>query len=193
MRRAAAVLLALALAACGSSDDDGDDAGGSAAETTTTESAATESTDAGDDDDTTTTGSSSEGEGSDPDSEYCQQADALQNSEGLGLAFGFTPDGGAASPEQVEEAIDAVRGQIDDLRAVAPYEISDDLDLFAEVFSGYFDAVEEAGFAPGEVDPTDPRVTRMSPTDEGSINEDLEAADQRLSDYDAEVCGISAG
>lgn len=83
-------------------------------------------------------------------------------------------------PERLQLVLDDMRSVLDDASRVAPSEIRSDVETSREGFEAFYEALEEAEFDVFDADPV--ALERLGT--------DLEAATERIADYNREVCGF---
>jgi hypothetical protein len=167
-----AVIVALMLmaAACSSSDDSGDEVDETAAQTTTTTESGGDDDSGGDGDDNGDSGDVASGLG------ILSDEDCFQAAQAMAAAF----SGGIGSTVEPGEISDA----FDQLGAMAPSEIADDLSLVGDILSDFYGELEDAG-----VDFNDPN-SLSDPAIAGAIVEageslDTEEFNEALDNVDA--------
>jgi hypothetical protein len=162
-----AVVLVFALAAAGCGGGDDDEAGGDEAtitfETTTDETTTDETTT----DDDTTGDSLASGE--------CQEL--ISASAALGSAFSGVED---SDLDESSEAFTRFAGE-------APEEIRADLELMAETYEEYVDAIGEIGLEPGET-PSSEQALELQQALASIDLEEFTAASQRFTTWAATNC-----
>ena len=168
MKRLAPLLAVSSLVlfvACGDDDDSSDDAAPEA----TTDDAETDETE-----DTDAAEPAGDGEGSDPDSEWCQLArDIEERNDALDEAQ-------TLEREQLEQAYGDFVTALDDVRDDAPDEIREDVEIAADAAQEFFDALQDVDFNILDLD--------LEGIEE--ISSDLETAGNRIAEYNERVCGI---
>jgi hypothetical protein len=168
---AVVILLALAGASCGGDDEESSDEDTITFETTTDDTTTDETTD-----ETTTDDETTDDSGDSLASEDCQ--DLISASAALGQAFG-----GAQSGEDLSESSEAFT----EFAENAPDEIRSDLELMAETYAAYVDALEDIGLDPGETPSADQAVEFQQAL--ASIDlEEFSAASQRFTTWAGANC-----
>lgn len=164
MKRLAPLLAASSLVLFAACGDDGDSDDASSEETTD-DAAATDDTEA-----------ESDGDGSDADSAWCDVArDIEERSDALDEAQ-------TLEREQLREAYDEFVSALDDVRGDAPDEIREDVEVAADAAQEFFDALDDVDF----------NILDLDLSSLQDVTTDLEAAGDRIEEYNERVCGIPA-
>ena len=166
MKRLAPLLAVSSLVLFAACSDDGDSNDDAASETEDTDAAATDDTEADE-----TDGSI---EGSDPDSEWCQVArDIKERNDAI-------TEQQTLDAEQLEQAYGDFVDALDEVRDSAPEEIREDVRVAADASQEFFDALADVDF----------NILDLDPQGMEEITSDLEAAGERIDEYNERVCGI---
>jgi len=163
------VLLALAGASCGGGDDEASDTDTVVTETTTDETTTDETTEETTTDDTDTeVGGFLAGE--------CREL--IDASQALGQAFSAA--GSEADLEESTEAFEAFANE-------APEEVRADLQIMAEVFREYVDAIRDSGIEEGET-PSQEQALALQQALASIDLEEFTAASTRFNAWAADNC-----
>jgi len=119
---------------------------------------------------------SDDGDASSADSEWCDLArDIEERNDALDEAQ-------TLEREQLREAYDDFVSALDDVRDDAPDEIREDVEVAADAAREFFDALDDVDFNILDLD--------LESLEE--VTTDLEAASDRIQEYNERVCGIPA-
>jgi hypothetical protein len=116
------------------------------------------------------------GDAADGDSEWCAVAQEVEDQDELLSDVDFT------DPEAMRGAFDDATELMDDAVDVAPDEIADDVEATSEAFAEYRELLADADFDIMDVDTAEFE----------NIGADIEAATDRITDYNERVCGIAS-
>jgi hypothetical protein len=167
---AVVLVLAFAGAACGGDDETSGDEDTVTLETTTEDTTEDTTTDETTDEDTT-----EETFGDELASEDCQEL--ISASAALGSAFS------GVGSEDLDESSEAFSRYVE----AAPEEIRGDLEIMAETYEAYADAIGDIGLEPGET-PTPEQTAEFQQALASIDLEEFTAASQRFTTWAATNC-----
>ena len=120
------------------------------------------------------TTASSRGDGSD----FCNFVERTQDTDALLEAV-------TGDPAELEVAMKELRDRVNELRDLAPNEIADDVDVFADAILMLVEAFEDAEFNILDAD--------LAFLEDAQLDEIITAATERIDDFSSDRCGLELG